>query len=164
MSNLSCANGKNKPAMEEDEFRTTYHQVNPQRCSFEKTLLARWANCHFAQRFSLGEREGVACSSTESQTRCHFLLQRLHENSHFALGMTHMAGPLPHAKEMKVQIGGLLGLRQLIETQVQATDTITDVDNLLNKVCTTYPDLDTLPYPTLARSIVKFEVRRKTHR
>lgn len=150
--------------MEEDEFRSTYHRFNPQRCCFEKTLLARWANCQYAQRFSIGEREGVACLQADAQARCQFVMQRLHENALFALGMTRLDGPLPHAKEMKVQIGGLLGLQQLIENQPQQAETIADVNGLLDKISETYPDLDSLPYPTLARSIVKFEVRRKSHR
>lgn len=147
--------------MSEDEFRSTYHTVNPQRCCFEKTLLARRAECHLAQRLNIGEREGVACSKSTAQQRCCRLLELLRHKAIFSLGLTRLDGPLPHAKEVKVQTGGLLGLQQLLNPDAESVGMIDDIDQLLEHATATHPDLDTLPYETLARTIVKFEGRPK---
>ncbi len=145
--------------MSEDEFRATYRTVNPQRCCFEKTLLARRAGCHLAQRLNIGEREGVACSQSAAQQRCKQLLAQLRHNASFALGLIRIDGPLPHAKEVKVQTGGLIGLQQLITPDTDIDAVIDDIHQLLELANTIYPDLAALPYATLARTIVKFEGR-----
>lgn len=145
--------------MSEDEFRATYRTVNPQRCCFEKTVLARRAGCHLARRLNIGEREGVACSLGVAQQRCNQLLEQLRSNALFALGLTRIDGQLPHAKEVKVQTGGLIGLQQLFSPDTAIDAVIEDIHQLLEQANTIYPDLTALPYATLARTIVKFEGR-----
>jgi hypothetical protein len=146
--------------MEEDEFRSTYHAVNRQRCVFEKTILTRKADCEFAGRFCIAEREGVACRHDEAHQRCSQTLEGMREKALFALRLTHLADQLPHGKEIKVQSGGLIGLHHLLEADA-TPDTIPNINALLEQAAQKYGGLDSLPYDEIVRWIVSFKPRRQ---
>ncbi|MFK5891856.1 MAG: hypothetical protein QM504_01385 [Pseudomonadota bacterium] len=113
--------------MNEDEYRNTYHQINHQRCVFEKMVLLRYGNCEFNQKLLLAEREAMACQSATAQKNCQLLLNTIRQNARFALQITKADSPLPHAKEIKVQAGGLFGLQQYLEHKNTAlTEALSD--------------------------------------
>jgi hypothetical protein len=147
--------------MEEQQYKETYEAVNERRCVFEKTINSRRSSCSKSTRFHLADREGIACKSASGNALCTELLARMRSNARFALHMTHADGPLPHAKEIRVQTGGLLGLQALIhpylEEQTNVADIIATVDAALQR----YGDLESLPYEIIVQGIVKFEGRRK---
>jgi hypothetical protein len=146
--------------MEENEYRSIYHAINQQRCLFEKTILSRRANCQHAHRFNLADREGVACQHQHAALLCQTTLTQLRDSALFALKLTRIDGPLPHAKEIKVQTGGLYGLQQLLD-QGDSTSPIADISALLNSALDRYGDIASLPYEEIARSIVQFEGRKR---
>jgi hypothetical protein len=146
--------------MEEDEYRSIYHAINQQRCVFEKTILSRRSNCQYALRFNLADREGVACENNAAAEVCQATLQHMRDKALFALKLTRLDGPLPHAKEIKVQTGGLYGL-QLLLGQGDNTSPIADISALLKSALTRYADIKSLPYEEIARSIVQFEGRSR---
>ncbi len=99
--------------VDETEYRSTYNDINATRCVFEKALMTRQCLCSRARNFRLAEREGFACNHQAAQQRCATLLGLLRRNARFALGITSAEGPLPHNKEIRVQVGGLRGLKAL---------------------------------------------------
>lgn len=145
--------------MEENEFRSTYHAVNERRCVFEKTILSRRANCEFARRFCIAEREGVSCGHGEAQARCRLMLDTMRRNALFALRLTHLQGQLPHGKEIKVQTGGLLGLHSLMHPH-NGEQAVANINGLIEDAAARYGDLQSLPYDEIVRSIVHFQPRR----
>lgn len=147
--------------MEEDQYRKTYHDINQLRCVFEKVITARLCNCKQAHRFNLADREGVSCQSAPSHLRCHQLLERLRHNAGFALHLKEIDGPLPHAKEIKVQVGGLIGLARLLQAEDATTKAITDIQTLMEDVEDKYRGLDFLPYSEIMKSIAAFQGRRR---
>ncbi|MCW9057498.1 MAG: hypothetical protein OQL11_01270 [Gammaproteobacteria bacterium] len=149
--------------MDEQEFRSTYHAVNGLRCVFEKSILSRRSQCSLCTRFHLADREGAACSSPSAQKRCLELLTRLREKAIFALRITHIEGELPHAKEIRVQTGGLLGLQQDL-TPGTTPDAIEDIDALIRAVLLRHGDLESLPYPEIMQAVVRFEGRPRRKR
>ncbi|HSJ47584.1 MAG TPA: hypothetical protein VLA26_01945 [Gammaproteobacteria bacterium] len=149
--------------MDEQEFRSTYHAVNGLRCVFEKSILSRRSQCSRCTRFHLADREGAACSSPAAQNRCLDLLIRLREKAIFALRITHIEGELPHAKEIRVQTGGLLGLQRAL-TPDTTPDTIEDIDALISAVLLRHGDLESLPYPEIMQAVVRFEGRPRRKR
>ena len=100
--------------MDEQQYRSAYREMNPTRCYFEKTLLLRYANCKQANKLFLAEREAFGCQSAEAQTQCLNLLLLLRDNARFSLQLPNIEGQLPHAKEIKVQVGGVFGIQQLL--------------------------------------------------
>ena len=149
--------------MEENEYRSFYHAINRERCVFEKTILSRRANCHHAHRFNLADREGVACQQQEAASLCQTTLKQMRDKALFALKLTRIDGPLPHAKEIKVQTGGLYGLQQLLGDS-DTTQPIADIIALVQSALDQYGAIDALPYEEIARSIVQFEGRTRSNR
>jgi hypothetical protein len=146
--------------VEEDQYRKTYRNLNERRCVFEKAILSRRCDCMCATRFYLADREGVACDASQAHQRCEQLIRLLRENAKFALKVTAIEGELPHAKEIKVQNGGLLGLQHLLRPDLNAENVI-DVAALATLGERTYGTLEKFPYREIVKSIVAFEGRRR---
>lgn len=146
--------------MEETEYRDTYHDYNKRRCLFEKSILSRKTMCEFAHRFCLADREGVGCKKQAAHDQCTVLLTKLRNNARFALKQTRLDEPLPHAKEIKVQTGGLLGLKSILDGQEQY-EKIENIYGLIQRAIKKYGDLDSLPYDEITRAIVSFEGRTR---
>jgi len=144
--------------VEEDEYRSTYHSVNERRCVFEKAILSRRCACTLSTRFYLADREGIACGSATAHRRCSHLITLLRENARFALKITTFEDELPHAKEIKVQNGGLLGLQRILRSDLGKKN-VADVAALTVLGESTYGSLEQLPYQEIVKSIVTFEGR-----
>lgn len=147
--------------MEEDEYRSTYAAVNERRCVLEKALNSRAVRCSHCERFYLADREAVGCKSDPAQRRCRELLVRMREGARFALQMTHIGGPLPHNKEIKVQIGGLQGLQALIDPQSARDAGVDDVFGLLNAAEQRFGALPAFPFQELVKHITRFQGRNR---
>ena len=147
--------------MEEGEYRSTYHDFNQRRCLFEKSILSRKSMCEHAHRFCLADREGVACQQVQAHALCTTLLTQLRNNARFALKQTNLDEPLPHAKEIKVQTGGLLGLRSILNDSTEQVEKIENIAALVGQAIDCYGDLDSLPYNEIARMIVQFQGRKR---
>lgn len=151
--------------MEEDEYRSAYHAINQRRCVFEKSVLSRRAACVHAHRFCLADREGVTCQDEAAMAQCKSLLDTLRDKAGFALKLPRIDGPLPHAKEVKVQTGGLLGMQQQLCHDPARTDgQIADIHALIEQALSRFGGLDALPYTEIARSIVLFDGRGRRRR
>jgi hypothetical protein len=150
--------------MEEQEYKDTYHSINKRRCVFEKTINSRRCSCKQSQRFHLADREGIACKSATGNVLCSELLHRMRSNARFALHLTSADAPLPHAREIKVQTGGLLGLQGLMFPQRAADTTVENAIGLIDAAIEKYGRLEDLPYDILVQAIVKFEGRKKRSR
>jgi hypothetical protein len=149
--------------MEETEYRNTYQSINERRCVFEKSISSRRCNCKHSQRFHLADREGIACKSASGNALCIELLDRLRSNSRFALHLTHADAPLPHAKEIKVQTGGLLGLQRLVSPDRSADSNIENAIGIIDAAIEQYGRIENLPYDIIIQDIVKFEGRKRRH-
>lgn len=150
--------------MEELEYKATYHAINERRCVFEKAINARRCSCKQAARFCLADREGVACKSDAGNEMCTELLDTLRRNARFSLHLTHADGPLPHAKEIRVQLGGLLGLQQLIDPDCNDCDRVDNIYALAKATFARYVRLQDLPLERIMQAIVSFQGRRKSSR
>lgn len=150
--------------MEENEYRSTYSSINPLKCGFEKAINSRRCQCSLAERFNLADREGVRCTVELAQKRCASLLSIMRERAIFAMRLTKIDGPLPHGKEIKVQVGGLLGLQKQLALAAANQDGITDIQLLLNQAIEHYGTIETFPFSEIVQDIVKFEARNRRAR
>jgi len=153
--------------MDEDIYRATYYQLNKRRCIYEKAINSRVCTCKKSNQFNLADREGVACTSPAGQMMCKQLVDRFRRNARFSLGLTRIEGPLPHAREIKVQNGGLLGLQKLILGKPNASKDLDKVDNIYGLVAQAincYGDIDRLPFNEIVKSVVNYGARRRRSR
>ena len=143
--------------MDETQYRSMYHSVNQRKCVFEKTINARRCNCSCSKRFNLADREGVACESANRYEHCAKLLGQLRKNASFALHITRIDGPLPHANEIKVQAGGLFGLKDIVLKENPTAPDTNDIDGLLRAAEQQFGQIENFPYTEIVKSITNFK-------
>ncbi len=147
--------------MDENEYRATYRDINKRCCVFEKAINSRICGCEKSNRFNLADREGVTCSTPSGQALCTELIQQLRHNARFAMRITRTSGPLPHAHEIRIQNGGLLGLQKVLSKQAQDQATVKDIHGLLKQAIAQQGTLERIPYDQIVQFLVSYSVRRR---
>ena len=135
-------------------------EVNRLPCVFERALLAQCAVCELSRRQSVGESEMIACSSPVARSACGALYGLLRDKSAFALGVRETRRILPHAMVMKVQCGGLAGLKQALMPDAHAPD----VHRLVRAAVDTLGSLEALPFSEIVKGVAAFQLRRRSKR
>lgn len=143
--------------MDEAAYKSARGEINRLPCVFEKVLLARCAVCQLAASHALAERETVACTSPVARADCGRLAGLLREKSAFALRLATTQRILPHAMVMKIQCGGLLGLRQALDAEAPAPD----VRRLVLLGRERHGDLDALPFSEIVKGIATYQIRKR---
>ncbi|MBE0614715.1 MAG: hypothetical protein IH604_13685 [Burkholderiales bacterium] len=147
--------------MDESAFRRTRNAVAPRPCAFEKAMLAGACACSLAARRNIAEREAVTCDSEPAREACTALSKLLRQKSAFALKLTHVEAPLPHAKQMKVECGGLRGLQQAANPGAEDHASTGDVHRLVQACAEKFGGLENLPYSAIVQSVVSYQLRRR---
>jgi len=144
--------------MDEEQFRRIYHELNPQRCPYEKAINHQLCDCSQHRKFLLATREGVACDAPEGPQLCETVLSTMRQTARFALKSVLVNGPLPHNKELQVQVGGINGLNQ----QLSPFNTPpVNIHALLQHALQQYKQPDQLPYQALVQSIARYKARKR---
>ncbi|KAA6182692.1 hypothetical protein F2Q65_17485 [Thiohalocapsa marina] len=146
--------------MDNEIFRQTYSEINERLCPFEKGILTNNCACSRARRFCIAEREGVHCTSDAAQARCVEFLKQLRANARFALKTTVARSALPHAKAMRVQVGGLRGLHQVVWPDAEPPQRVADIDGLVEAAVNRFGGLAALPYQLMLKQIAAYRGRR----
>ncbi|MDH2917400.1 MAG: hypothetical protein PXX77_11065 [Gallionella sp.] len=128
--------------MDESAYKQTRSSWSERICPFEKTVLAKCVYCSRVDKHNLAEREVVLCQDAAHRARCISLYGLLRSNFTFALGVTHIDEPLPHAQEMRLQCGGLIGVQYVLD----GSEEVSDVVHLLDSAQQRYGELEQLPY------------------
>ncbi len=147
--------------MNEDQYRNTYRNIITRQCVYEKAINSRQTSCHQANKIRLADREAVACRLQNACNLCTSFLQTLRSKSLFALKLQNNNGPLPHAREIKVQMGSIIGLALDNNIEIITNKKIDDIYALLTRSLNKYHTIQSLPYENLVRSIVNYEGRPK---
>ena len=150
--------------MDETQYRDTYSSINETRCWFEKSINSRKCKCARMERFNLADREGVRCTQKVAQRQCHELLQTLRGKALFALQLTRVEGPLPHAKEVKVQLGGMLGLQAALHPELTEADMVEDIHGIIQQGLQKYARIEHFPYTEIVQTVVQIEGRTTRRR
>jgi hypothetical protein len=143
--------------MDEHSYRNVRKEINPLPCVFEKALLCQAAVCEAAQKLSLAEREMIACREPLARAACGQLLTLLRANSTFALKLRDTQRILPHAMMMKIQCGGLAGLKDLFDPEAPAPDVL----KLVRQAQGDYENLDDLPFSRIVQGVAHWQIRRR---
>jgi len=141
--------------MDESAYREARAAINPAPCIFEKALLAGNAVCELARRHAVAERETVECTSAVARTNCQTLAGLFRERATFALRLPPPGNALPHAAAMKLQCGGLLGLRRALGASQS------DVHRMVVEAQRRWSTLLDLPWPEVVGVIAAWQIRRR---
>ena len=160
------------PPPDEDAFRRLRQTATALACPFERALLSRCAACSLARSTLLAERELIGCGSASASERCCAYRAQLRDKALFALRVD-AAGPWPFGKEIRLQCGGLLGLRRALDDDEAETTgapesaagvRVDDADTLMREALARYGELDALPYSRIMRSVVGYQPRPRARR
>lgn len=143
--------------MDEDHYRSTYEEFVKTRCVFERSILARHCACGQAHKFNLAEREGVSCQASDAKLHCEDFYQFLRSQSSFVFHITDPSQPLPYAKQIKLQSGGLQSLAKFCTGDSH----VHDIESLLTQARAQFPDWQQLPLSEIIQSISHFKVRHQ---
>ncbi len=150
--------------MDEENYKAARAEIVPVPCVFEKAILAARVRCSKAKKMNLAQREVVRCAGSECQTRCQAWLQIMREKSRFALqldSLENVSVPLPHGKEMRVQVGGIEGLSAVLAAKAPETESgLADVFAMLDAGFAQYGSLAYLPFSELVKAVAHCRVRR----
>ena len=141
--------------VDEAAFRHAKGRINRLPCIFERALLARHAVCELAASHQIAERESISCTQSVAHEACARMSELLREKSAFALGLTVTRRILPHATVMKIQCGGLDGLKALLDAEAVAPD----VRRLVRLAQERYADLADLPFSEIVQGVAAWQAR-----
>lgn len=147
--------------MDQEAFRETYQQVNERYCAFEKAILTHQCKCSLSEKLNIAEREAAHCRSDSAQAQCIEFLDVLKKQARFALKLKSSTGVLPHGKAIRIQVGGLRGLQQVLDPEYARDMPINDVTSLISQAIATYKTLDDLPFSTIMQQIAAYEGRKR---
>lgn len=147
--------------MDSEAFRQTYREISERHCVFEKGILTNQCGCSEAEKFCIAEREGVRCRDGEAQAACVAFLDTLRQQARFALKTTDRDAMLPHAKAIRLQIGGLRGVASELHPGSPATEHVPDVRGLLRAAAAHFGGLDLWPFARIMQQIAAYQGRRR---
>lgn len=128
-------------------------------CPFEKPILSARCGCENATRNVQAERISVGCRSPIAQHNCRLLVEMLKERSRFALKVRDPWQDLPFGKQMRVMVGGLTGLRRVLDPQ--AAGPVANVHALVCAAQERFGSLDSLPFDEIVRAIAALPPKRR---
>ena len=147
--------------MDENEYRQALTAIDPNVCVFEKAVFNPLCECRHAHRFCVAERQGIHCNSDSSRALCASLLDLLRENMRFLAHKTHLAGPLPHAQEARLQIGGLQAVQAAASgIEVSADSQVPDISLTVNEAADQFAQFKTLPLEKVVQHIAQTSPRK----
>jgi hypothetical protein len=144
--------------MDEHEYQEVYTSIAPAPCLFEKSILALKLTCVQSSRKNIAEREVVTCLSNACRARCDAWLYLIREKSQFALHLGDTTEPLPHAKELKVQVGGIRGLDLVLGQS--SIDMNLGVSEILEAAVERFDRLEAVPFTQVVQAVAQFKGRK----
>lgn len=137
------------PVMKETVSASAAGDINRLPCVFRKALQARQAVCECAARDGAGARGTLVCTQPLARASCGELQALLRDKSAFALGMVDSRRPVAPTKLMKIQCGGLNGLRDLLDPGALAPS----VHRLVRLATESYGELAALPFTEIVKGV-----------
>lgn len=133
------------------------------KCPFTLVIRADRAGCSRAELVTWREGPGVNCSAQASFTRCGELLQRLKAVGLPAFDAEDDPLVMPQAVLSKIQLGGLTGLRALVETPAPAAGgrDEADVDGLVDAALGRFGAVAAIPVEQLVGAMQQVKLRRR---
>jgi hypothetical protein len=147
--------------VDENEYRDASEVLSRLPCPFSKAILTRCCGCERSLRLNLAEREVVDCASADAQITCLKATAALQRNARFALKLLDSGGRLPHAKAMKLQCGGLLGLRDMVFPERTGEAQVANIHGLIRAALDLFGRLEDVPFGPIVQRIAAYEGRPK---
>jgi hypothetical protein len=135
---------------------------NSYHCPFAKALLCGHSHCQHAESFHIAERHGMQCRVPTAQALCDALALQLHQQSRFALGVTHLPQQMTSNMELRIQCGGITGVAECAAPSETAAPV--DVFDVVEQAISRFGSIEEIPYSRVVQSINQWKARRRGQR
>ena len=150
--------------MDEEAYRRIYREVNDRQCHYEKAILGTHCSCNRMRKICLAEREAVHCEEAGAHEQCRRYLEALCRATLFALRTAEAGSRLPHAKAIRLQVGGLRGLHRALHPDTPLPEPIPDIHGLLEEARERWGGFEALPWTEIVQAVAAWEGRRPKRR
>jgi hypothetical protein len=133
------------------------------KCPFAAPLTTGRFACHHAQEVVRRGGSEYDCRSQADHGLCTALFAGLKAQALPAFGVEDDLTTMPHSVGVKVQSGGLLGLRRLLEER-PAGGEIDDIASLVGRVMERFGSPDGVPYAEIEGDMTAFRLERRSGR
>ena len=134
------------------------------KCAFSQTLIGGQFACTHAEPVVRRGGAEIACRSVDASQRCSTLMQCLKNSALPAFGVEDDLLSMPHSVLVKIQFGGLLGVQRLLDTALSDTDSVSDINELVEQAQNNFSTLETIPYAGIVADMTGFKPRRRGKR
>ena len=124
------------------------------KCAFSAALMGGEFACMKAIPVTRRSGPDMACTSQPAHERCAAVFEKLKVVALPAMGYEDDLLSMPHSAIVKIQHGGLQGLRRL-------AGEIDDVDAILQNLSARDDGLDGISYESLVGDITSYKLRRR---
>ena len=131
------------------------------KCAFSGTLMRGGFGCAKAQHVVRRAGPDIACESQEAHARCAELFQHMKAAALPAFGVEDDLLSMPHSVLVKIQFGGLLGLQRQGNDAGRNSDTVKNIQALVNQTLQKHGNLDAIAYSTLVENMTSYKLKRR---
>jgi hypothetical protein len=140
------------------------NETTTRRCPFAAPITTGRAACSHA--VEVVRRGGCEydCDDADAHRRCGAVFNGLKHVGLAALGVADDLTQMPHSALVKVQTGGLAGLRRLLALEGGADAPIADVSLLTAQAAQTHGGVARIPFAEVAGDIADCRLDRRSRR
>ena len=132
------------------------------KCAFSHTLLGEDFGCSRVRFVTQRDGPHATCADRVAADRCRTLFQALKTAALPVFDVPDDLAQMPHSVPVKIQFGGLLGLRHALYPA--ATGRIEDVDSLVRTAETHYGGCERIPCADFTGAMTAYKVKRRSGR
>jgi hypothetical protein len=126
-------------------------------CPFHLALITGANGCAHATPVTRRAGPDIACASGTANARCRDAFDYIKRAAQPVLGFPDNLQDAPHSVMVRLQNGGLLGLRKLLEP---AARNVPNIDGLMDDLTRKFAGLERLPPAPIAAAVGAFKVSR----
>lgn len=130
------------------------------KCIFGGTMASGQFGCEMAR--SVVRRGGVEfdCAAPAAHVHCAALFERLKTVALPAFGVEDDLLSMPHSVQIKIQLGGLLGLKRLLQEETPDQQ-LPDIYGFVGRVLRKYGGPDDVPCGDVAQDMINCKLKRR---
>jgi hypothetical protein len=131
------------------------------KCAFSNTLVTGQFGCEKGAQVTRRGGPDVACTSDEAHQQCEMLFQKMKQAALPAFGVEDDLLSMPHSVLVKIQFGGLLGLRRLQGDSAGESAVIKNIHGLVGEAIGKHGGLDAIPCPAFVEDMTSYRLKRR---
>ncbi len=131
------------------------------KCAFSNTLVTGQFGCEKGEQVTRRGGPDVVCTSDEAHQQCEKLFQRMKQAALPAFGVEDDLLSMPHSVLVKIQFGGLLGLRRLQGDGTDESAVVKNIHGLVGRAIGKHGGLDAIPCQAFVEDVTSYKLKRR---